>query len=125
MNIDLEDDTSVSPLVTSTVSGDTKGLAELTIHCENSAALAAIVANPKAITFLRPMWYTGYSSENELNPDVLTPENKKSTSLFRHHTLKSNREPARRIFLRPIPIKAGLCFSTGKISILKTVIIIL
>lgn len=75
MNIDLEDDTSVSPLVTSTVSGDTKGLAELTIHCENSAALAAIVANPKAITFLRPMWYTGYSSENELNPDVLTPEN--------------------------------------------------
>lgn len=75
MNIDLEDDTSVSPLVTSTVSGDTKGLAELTIHCENSAALAAIVANPKAITFLRPMWYTGYASENELNPDVLTPEN--------------------------------------------------
>lgn len=75
MNIDLEDDTSVSPLVTSTVSGDTKGLAELTIHCENSAALAAIVTNPKAITFLRPMWYTGYSSENELNPDVLTPEN--------------------------------------------------
>ncbi|MEE1246709.1 MAG: hypothetical protein UHL70_05555 [Acutalibacteraceae bacterium] len=75
MNIDLEDDTSVSPLVTSTISGDTKGLAELTIHCENSAALAAIVANPKAITFLRPMWYTGYASENELNPDVLTPEN--------------------------------------------------
>lgn len=75
MNIDLEDDTSVCPLVTSTVSGDTKGLAELTIHCENSAALAAIVANPKAITFLRPMWYTGYASENELNPDVLTPEN--------------------------------------------------
>lgn len=74
MTVVIGDD-DVSSQFTSTVSGGTKGLAELRIHCENVQALEALISAPKAITYLRPMWYTGYGEDNALNPDRLTPEN--------------------------------------------------
>lgn len=74
MTVVIGDD-DVSSQFTSTVSGGTRGLAELRIHCENVQALEALIAAPKAITYLRPMWYTGYGEDNALNPDRLTPEN--------------------------------------------------
>ncbi len=74
MSVPIDDD-DVSALFTSTVSGSTKGLAELRIHCDNTQALEALIAAPKAITYLRPMWYTGYGVDNALNPDILTPDN--------------------------------------------------
>lgn len=74
MTVVIGDD-DVSSQFTSTVSGGTRGLAELRIHCENVQALEALISAPKAITYLRPMWYTGYGEDNALNPDRLTPEN--------------------------------------------------
>ncbi|MDY3088591.1 MAG: hypothetical protein SOW51_05190 [Oscillospiraceae bacterium] len=74
MSIPIGDD-DVRSQFTSIVSGTTKGLAELRIHCENVQALAGLIAAPKAVTYLRPMWYTGYGEDNALNPDRLTPDN--------------------------------------------------
>lgn len=73
--IDVDEYNSIDAHFTSTISGNTKGLAELRIHCENAQALEALIVAPKAITYLRPMWYTGYGEDNALNPDRLTPEN--------------------------------------------------
>lgn len=73
--IDVDEYNSIDAHFTSTISGNTKGLAELRIHCENVQALEALIVAPKAITYLRPMWYTGYGEDNALNPDRLTPEN--------------------------------------------------
>ena len=73
--IDVDEYNSIDAHFTSTISGNTKGLAELRIHCENVQALEALIVAPKAITYLRPMWYTGYGKDNALNPDRLTPEN--------------------------------------------------
>ena len=73
--IDVDEYNSIDAHFTSTISGNTKGLAELRIHCENVQALEALIVAPKAITYLRPMWYTGYGEDNVLNPDRLTPEN--------------------------------------------------
>jgi hypothetical protein len=73
--IDVDEYNSIDAHFTSTISGNTKGLAELRIHCENVQALEALIVAPKAITYLRPMWYTGYCEDNALNPDRLTPEN--------------------------------------------------
>ena len=58
MSVPVGDD-DVRSQFTSIVSGTTKGLAELRIHCENVQALAGLIAAPKAVTYLRPMWYTG------------------------------------------------------------------
>lgn len=74
MSVPVGDD-DVRSQFTSIVSGTTKGLAELRIHCENVQALAGLIAAPKAVTYLRPMWYTGYGVDNALNPDRLTPDN--------------------------------------------------
>lgn len=74
MSVPVGDD-DVRSQFTSIVSGTTKGLAELRIHCENVQALAGLIAAPKAVTYLRPMWYTGYGEDNALNPDRLTPDN--------------------------------------------------
>lgn len=74
MSVPIDDD-DVSAQFTSTVSGSTKGLAELRIHCDNVQALEALIAAPKAITYLKPMWYIGYGVDNVLNPDRLTPDN--------------------------------------------------
>lgn len=73
--IDVDEYNSIDAHFTSTISGNTKGLAELRIHCENVQALEALIVAPKAITYLRPMWYTGYGEDNALNPNRLTPEN--------------------------------------------------
>lgn len=75
MSVPIDDYNDVRAQFTSTVSGATKGLAELRIHCENVQALAGLIAAPKAVTYLRPMWYTGYGVDNALNPDRLTPDN--------------------------------------------------
>lgn len=74
MSVPVGDD-DVRSQFTSIVSGTTKGLAELRIHCENVQALEGLIAAPKAVTYLRPMWYTGYGVDNALNPDRLTPDN--------------------------------------------------
>lgn len=74
MSVPVGDD-DVRSQFTSIVSGTTKGLAELRIHCESVQALAGLIAAPKAVTYLRPMWYTGYGEDNALNPDRLTPDN--------------------------------------------------
>lgn len=74
MSVPVGDD-DVRSQFTLIVSGTTKGLAELRIHCENVQALAGLIAAPKAVTYLRPMWYTGYGVDNALNPDRLTPDN--------------------------------------------------
>ena len=75
MSVPIDDYNDVRAQFTSTVSGTTKGLAELRIHCENVQALEGLIAAPKAVTYLRPMWYTGYGEDNALNPDRLTPDN--------------------------------------------------
>lgn len=75
MSVPIDDYDDVRAKFTSTVSGTTKGLAELRIHCENVQALEGLIAAPKAVTYLRPMWYTGYGEDNALNPDRLTPDN--------------------------------------------------
>lgn len=75
MSVPIDDYDDVRAQFTSTVSGTTKGLAELRIHCENVQALEGLIAAPKAVTYLRPMWYTGYGEDNALNPDRLTPDN--------------------------------------------------
>ncbi len=72
MSVPIDDD-DVSTQFTSTVSGSTKGLAELRVHCDNAQALEALIAAPKAVTYLRPMWYIGYGVDNALNPDRLHP----------------------------------------------------
>ena len=74
MSVPIGDD-DVSSQITSIVSGTAKGLAELRIHCDNAQVLAALIAAPKSVTYLRPMWYTGYGNGNALNPDRLTPDN--------------------------------------------------
>ena len=74
MSVPVGDD-DVRSQFTSIISGTTKGLAELRIHCENVQALEGLIAAPKAVTYLRPMWYTGYGVDNALNPDRLTPDN--------------------------------------------------
>lgn len=74
MSVPVGDD-DVRSQFTSIVSGTTKGLAELRIHCENVQTLEGLIAAPKAVTYLRPMWYTGYGVDNALNPDRLTPDN--------------------------------------------------
>ena len=74
MSVPVGDD-DVRSQFTSIVSGTTKGLAELRIHCENVQALEGLITAPKAVTYLRPMWYTGYGVDNALNPDRLTPDN--------------------------------------------------
>lgn len=75
MSVPIDDYNDVRAQFTSTVSGSVKGLAELRIHCESVPALEGLIAAPKAVTYLRPMWYTGYGEDNALNPDRLTPDN--------------------------------------------------
>lgn len=75
MSVPIDDYDDVRAQFTSTVSGSVKGLAELRIHCESVPALEGLIAAPKAVTYLRPMWYTGYGEDNALNPDRLTPDN--------------------------------------------------
>ena len=75
MSVMIDDYNDVRAQFTSTVSGTAKGFAELRIHCESVPALEGLIAAPKAITYLRPMWYTGYGEDNALNPDRLTPDN--------------------------------------------------
>lgn len=75
MSVPVDDYNDVRAQFTSTVSGSVKGLAELRIHCESVPALEGLIAAPKAVTYLRPMWYTGYGEDNDLNPDRLTPDN--------------------------------------------------
>lgn len=75
MSVPFDDYNDVRAQFTSTVSGSVKGLAELRIHCESVPALEGLIAAPKAVTYLRPMWYTGYGEDNALNPDRLTPDN--------------------------------------------------
>lgn len=76
MNVPLADGKSdVNAHFVSTVSGNTAGLAELRIHSESIPALDTFIKKPKSITYLRPMWYTGYGEDNALNPDRLTPDN--------------------------------------------------
>lgn len=75
MSVPIDDYNDVRAQFTSIVSGSVKGLAELRIHCESVPALEGLIAAPKAVTYLRPMWYTGYGEDNALNPDRLTPDN--------------------------------------------------
>lgn len=75
MSVMIDDYNDVRAQFTSTVSGTAKGFAELRIHCESVPALEGLIAAPKAVTYLRPMWYTGYGEDNALNPDRLTPDN--------------------------------------------------
>ena len=75
MSVPIDDYDDVRAQFTSTVSGSVKGLAELRIHCESVPALEGLIAAPKAVTYLRPMWYTGYGEDNALNPDRLPPDN--------------------------------------------------
>ncbi len=74
MGFDTDDD-SYRELLTFILSGEENGTAELRIECENANALAALVSLVKAVTYLKPMWYTGYEAANALNPDIMLPEN--------------------------------------------------
>lgn len=74
MGFDTDDD-YYRELLTFTLSGEENGCAELKIRCENPNALSALVSLTKAITYLKPMWYTGYEAANALNPDIMLPEN--------------------------------------------------
>lgn len=75
MNIPIVEDSDVDTYVVSTISGNTAGFAELRIHSESIPALETLIRDSKSITYLRPMWYTGYGEDNALNPDRLTPDN--------------------------------------------------
>lgn len=75
MNIPIDECNDVTANVVSTITGNTAGLAELRINCESIPALDTFIKKPKSITYLRPMWYTGYGEDNALNPDRLTPDN--------------------------------------------------
>lgn len=75
MNIPIDECNDVTANVVSTITGNTAGLAELRINCESIPALETLIRDSKSITYLRPMWYTGYGEDNALNPDRLTPDN--------------------------------------------------